>query len=240
MGYDTILVEHRDTIALITMNRPDKLNALSTLLIREFDQAVTDAEADDSIASIIITGAGDKAFSAGADIHEMAGASSEEIARAQAARYDYAWHLATCAKPTIGVINGLAFGGGALLATTVDMRIGCERSRFRFLAAQYGRVNSTWTLPLIVSMPLALEMLTTARVVEAKEAYRMGLLNHLVPAEQMLEEALEMGRLIGQNDRRMLHGIKHLVQQNVGLTWERMFNQERKAVDSDLQPTAAP
>ncbi|MDP6510537.1 MAG: enoyl-CoA hydratase/isomerase family protein [Dehalococcoidia bacterium] len=240
MGYDTITVERQDTTAIITMDRPDKLNALSTLLRREFDQALTDAEADDSIASIVITGAGEKAFSAGADIHEMAEASSEAMSQSQAARYDYSWHLATCTKPTIGIINGLAFGGGALLATTVDMRVGCERSRFRFLAAQYGRVNSTWTLPLIVGMPMALELLTTARVVEAEDAYRIGLLNRLVPADRMLEEALEMGRLIGQNDQRMLQGIKRLVQQNVGLTWELMFNQEREAVDSDLQPTAAP
>ncbi|MEE9203169.1 MAG: enoyl-CoA hydratase/isomerase family protein, partial [Dehalococcoidia bacterium] len=210
----------------------------STQLRREFDQAISEAEADDSIAAIVITGAGDKAFSAGADIHEMAGTSSEEMSQLQAARYQYAWHLATCPKPTIGAINGLAYGGGALLATTVDMRVGCENSRFRFLAAQYGRVNSTWTLPLIVGMPMAMELLTTARVVEPEEAYRIGLLNRLVPADSVLEEAVEMGRLISQNDQRMLRGIKRLVQQNVGLTWEQMFLQEMEAVHTDLQPTA--
>ncbi len=238
MGYDTIIVQRRDTTAIIIMNRPEKLNALSTLLRREMDQAISEAEADDSIAAIVITGAGNKAFSAGADIHEMTGSSPEEVSQRQAAGYQYSWHTATCSKPTIGAINGLAYGGGALLATTVDMRVGCEHSRFRFLAAQYGRVNSTWTLPFIVGMPMAMELLTTARVVEPEEAYRMGLLNRLVPAGRVLEEAVEMGRLIGQNDQRMLRGIKRLVQQNVGLTWEQMFLQEKEAVQSDLQPTA--
>ena len=81
------------------------------------------------------------------------------------------------------MMNGLAFGGAAVLASSLDMRIGCEHTKFRFLAAAYGRINSTWTLPNQVGWPIAKELLFSARVVEAEEAYRIGLLNHLVPRD---------------------------------------------------------
>ena len=148
MAYEFILTERFDGVAVITLNRPDKLNALSFPLVRELDEALTQYEADDGIRAVILTGAGERAFSAGADIHEMAGLSSEELATRGEARGRATWHIATFAKPLIGAINGLAYGGAALLSSTLDLRIGCERSQFRFLAASYGRVNSTWSLPL--------------------------------------------------------------------------------------------
>ena len=80
------------------------------------------------------------------------------------------YDIGTCAKPTIGMMNGLAFGGAAVLASSLDMRVGCEDTRFRFLAAAYGRINSTWTLPNQVGWPIAKELLFTARIVEAEEA----------------------------------------------------------------------
>jgi enoyl-CoA hydratase/carnithine racemase len=91
------------------------------------------------------------------------------------------------------MINGLAYGGAAVLASSLDMRVGCEDSRFRFLAAAYGRINSTWTLPNQVGWPIAKELLFSARVVEAEEAYRIGLLNHLVPREQLRAKTMELG-----------------------------------------------
>ena len=90
-------------------------------------------------------------------------------------------------KPLIGAINGLAYGGAALLSSTLDLRIGCERTQFRFLAASYGRVNSTWSLPLLVGLPKAKELLYTGRVVAAEEAERIGLLNQIVPAARLIE-----------------------------------------------------
>ena len=93
--------------------------------------------------------------------------------------------IASCNKPIIGMMNGLAYGGGAVLASSMDIRIGCERSRFRFLAAAYGRINSTWSLGSQIGWPQAKELLFTARIVEAEEACQIGLLNHLVPAAQL-------------------------------------------------------
>src|SRR5579872_752343 len=165
MEYEFILAERRDGVALITLNRPDKLNALSFPLMSELDDALTEYEGDDSIGAVILTGAGDRAFSAGADIHEMAGLSSEELAKRAATRGEISWHIASYTKPIIGAINGLAYGGAALLSSSLDLRIGCEKTQFRFLAATYGRVNSTWSLPALVGTPKAKELLYTGRAI---------------------------------------------------------------------------
>ena len=167
-------------------------------LFSEIDEAVTQLENDDDVHAIIFTGAGERAFSAGADIHEMAEhAKSDNPPPPDPRRPEYSWHIATARKPTIGALNGLAYGGGAVLASSFDIRVGCERTRFRFLAVQYGRVNSTWSLPQQVGWPLAKELLFTARVVEAEEAHRIGLLNHLVPSDQLMDKAMELAGLIG-------------------------------------------
>src|ERR1700745_116262 len=196
MANEFILTERFDGVAVITLNRPDKLNALSFPLVRELDDALTQYEADDDIKAVILTGAGDRAFSAGADIHEMAGLSSEESAITQEVRGHAPWHTATFAKPLIGAINGLAYGGAALMSSTLDLRIGCERSAFRFLAASYGRVHSTWSFALLVGLPKAKELLYTGRVVMAEEAERIGLLNQVVPTARLLDTCLEIGQMI--------------------------------------------
>ena len=152
MAYEFIIAERLDGAAIITLNRPDKLNALSFPLMQEVDHALTEWEEDDAVKAVIITGAGDRAFSAGADIHEMADLSSEELAKRTERRGEITWHIADYAKPIIGAINGLAYGGAALLSSSLDFRIGCEKTQFRFLAASYGRVNSTWSLAMAVGL----------------------------------------------------------------------------------------
>ena len=99
MAYEFILTERFDAVAVITLNRPDKLNGLSFPLVRELDEALTQCEADDGIKAVILTGAGERAFSAGADIHEMAGLSAEELATRGEVRGRAIWHIATFAKP---------------------------------------------------------------------------------------------------------------------------------------------
>src|SRR5438105_12284195 len=223
MAYECILTERFDAVAVITLNRPDKLNALSFPLVRELDEALTQYEADEGIKAVILTGAGERAFSAGADIHEMAGLTAEELATRQEVRGHATWHIATFAKPLIGVINGLAYGGAALLSSTLDIRIGCERTKFRFLAASYGRVNSTWSLPLLVGIPKAKELLYTGREVSAEEAERIGLLNQVVPAAQLRDTAVQMAEMIAKNDTRMIQGIKRLLHEDIGLPWRERY-----------------
>jgi 2-(1,2-epoxy-1,2-dihydrophenyl)acetyl-CoA isomerase len=229
MAYDCILSERHDGVALITLNRPDKLNALSFPLMEELDDALSGYEADDAIKAVILTGAGERAFSAGADIHEMAGLSSDELAERSAKRGHIGWHIASYRKPLIGAINGLAYGGAALLSSSLDLRIGCERTQFRFLAASYGRVNSTWSLPALVGVPKAKELLYTGRVVAAEEAERIGLLNQVVPSANLIAAAIELGQAIAKNDARMVQGIKRLLHEGMGLDWQGRYDLEDAA-----------
>jgi len=239
VAFENILVETVDGgVGIVTLNRPAKLNALSYPLACELDEALTAFENDDNVRCIVITGAGQKAFSAGADIHEMAGISADELTERQRRRAVFTWHLATLKKPTIGAINGLAYGGAAVLASSLDIRIGCERSSFRFLAASYGRVNSTWSLPLVVGWAKAKELLYTARVVSADDALQMGLLNKVVPSDQLLEAAIEMGRQIAANTPEMVQGIKRLLIEDLGRAWLEMYEAERTALSTTMQPSS--
>ena len=119
--------------------------------------------------------------------------------------------ISICSKPVIGMMNGLAYGGAAVLASSLDIRIGCENSRFRFLAAAYGRINATWSLGSQIGWPQAKELLFTARIVEAEEAYRIGLLNHLVPKTQLRAKTMEIANMIAGNQRGAVKGLKALL-----------------------------
>jgi enoyl-CoA hydratase/carnithine racemase len=229
MSYQNILAERLDRVALITLNRPDKLNPMNYEMAFELDQELTRIENDDLVRVVVLTGAGDRAFSAGGDIPQMAGMTSEELAARHEFRSQATWRIATFRKPVIGAINGLAYGGAAMLTSMLDIRIGCERTEFRFLAARYGRVNSTWSLPLLVGMGKAKELLYTGRVVGAEEAERIGLLNRVVPSARLRDTAIETANLIGENDPRMVQGIKRLLHEDIGMNWRERYDNERNA-----------
>ena len=228
MTYEHILVDVEDGVAILTLNRPDNLNAMNRKLNEELHHAVKQAEADDGIGCIVITGAGERAFSAGGDIKEQlsddARYSEEELDAKRDNRRRF--EISASLKPTIGMMNGLAYGGAAVLASSLDMRVGCEATRFRFLAAAYGRINSTWTLPNQVGWPIAKELLFTARIVGAEEAYRIGLLNHLVPRAQLREKTMEIARMIAANHRGAVTGIKKLMLKQMAQDLEQQFDAE--------------
>jgi len=232
---DVLLLEKIEGIAIITLNRPKRLNAQNRALQVKLNQALSEFERDKKVKVIIITGSGDKAFSAGADIYEMVEFSGKEQEKYSSFLADWTWHLATCKKPTIAAINGLAYGGGALLASLVDIRLGCERTSFRFLAASVGRVNSTWTLPLIVGWPMAKELIFTGRVVEADEALRIGLLNKLFASSELMNGAIEMGRAIATNNPETVQGIKNIMIRDIGMSWQEMLVNERQTVSQTLK-----
>ena len=229
MAYETILVDTEDGVGIVTLNRPDVLNAMNRKLSNELHDAVQTFEADAAIGCIVITGSGERAFSAGGDIHEQrsddARYSQAELDAMRNPRNSY--EISACAKPVIGMMNGLAFGGAAVLASSLDMRIGCEATRFRFLAAAYGRINSTWTLPNQVGWPMAKELLFSARIVEAEEAYRIGLLNHLVPRERLREKTMELARTIAGNHRGAVMGVKALLLRQKGKSLEEQWAEEQ-------------
>jgi len=229
MAYETILADVEDGVGIVTLNRPDKLNAMNRMLGRELHDAVKTFEADDGVGCIVITGSGDRAFSAGGDIHEQREDdrryTQEQLDAMRDGRRSY--DISACAKPVIGMMNGLAYGGAAVLASSLDMRVGCEATKFRFLAAAYGRINSTWTLPNQVGWPMAKELLFTARIVEAEEAYRIGLLNHLVPRAQLRAKTMELARMIAGNHRGAVMGVKALLLKQKAKDLEQQWEIER-------------
>lgn len=229
MSYQNILTERVENVAIITLNRPEKLNALSYELAMELDEELTKIESDDGTRVVVLTGAGPRAFSSGGDIHQMVKSTPEEMAARTDTRREANWHLATFTKPIIGAINGLAYGAGAQLTTMLDIRIGCEHAEIQFLAAKYGRANSTWSLPLVVGMPKAKELLYTGRPIKAEEAERIGLLNHVVPCAKLRDAAIEMATQIAANDPRMVQGIKRLLDDDVGMSWRDRFDAEQNA-----------
>jgi enoyl-CoA hydratase len=114
-----------------------------------------------------------------------------------------------------------------VLASSLDMRVGCPHAQFRFLAAAYGRINSTWTLPNQVGWPIAKELLFSGRVVEAEEAYRIGLLNHLVPCAQLREKTMWLATMIAKNRREAVIGVKALLLEGLGADLETQWGNER-------------
>ncbi len=238
MTYDTIeLSIDDDGVALLTLNRPEVLNAMNRALMKDFMAALAAIEADARARVLVVTGVGNKAFTAGGDIHEMTGSTPKEAEDFQEHVSQCCWSLADFRLPTIGAMNGLAYGGGAMLAASLDMRIGCARTRFRFLGAQYGQINSTWSLPTIVGWPRAKELFFSARVVEAEEASRMGLLNHLVPIERLMDASLVLARQIAKNPPAIVQGTKQLMHRHIGEPYADTFRVEREAVRTRLRPT---
>ena len=219
MDYECILTEAEDGVGIITLNRPDVLNAMNRQLVREMHHAMHAFEADDTIGCIVFTGAGEKAFSAGGDIHEQRSDDKLYTLEQQAAMSSghSAYDVGACTKPTIGMMNGLAYGGAGVLSSSMDMRVGCEGTKFRFLAAAYGRINSTWSLPNQVGWPIAKELLFSARVVEAEEALRIGLLNYLVHRSQLRAKTMWLGKMIANSHRGAVMGVKALMLKQIGL-----------------------
>ncbi len=231
MDYEHLLVEVEDRVKIITMNRPEVLNAMNHQLDQELHHAVMSANADEGVGCIVITGAGERAFSAGGDIHEQrvhARELTEEQREANSLQYQqWMYEISASPKPVIGMMNGLAYGGGAVLASCLDLRVGCENTRFRFLAVAYGRINSTWTLTNQVGWPIAKEYLFTGRVVEAEEAHRVGLLNHLVPSSELRAKTMEIAATIASHRPESVVGIKHLLLQDKAADLRRMWENER-------------
>ena len=237
MSDKVVKLEKNESIATITLNRPEVLNALSREVQYTLNHYMNDLENDESIKCVIVTGAGDKAFSAGGDIHEMDKLSKMENPPEDhpTSRW-YSWNLMNFKKPLIGAINGLAFGGGALMASTFDIRIGTENTSFKFLAATYGRLNSSWSLQAQIGWPKAKELLFTGRQVLAPEAFQIGLLNHLVEKNNLMDKSFEIAEQIAKGDARMIQGIKKLMIENTGESIRNQFTKEMRAVDSWLKP----
>lgn len=203
-----ILVERRGAVGLVTLNRPAKLNALNAALLEALDQALHELDDDADIGAIVITGAGERAFSAGGDMQEqvdaMEGLPSPRRGSALAT-------VRACQTPTLAAIRGYCYGGAALLAIGCDIRISGEDGRFKFHGASYGRGIGGAILPRIVGAAKAKELLFTGDDVAAAEALRIGLVNQVVPSSEVVDYAVAMAERIAGNSPRAIQIIKQTI-----------------------------
>lgn len=211
MDYESLIVKHTGAVATIRLNRPEKHNALNARLCHELIDALDRLEADDGVNVLILTGAGEKAFCAGADMAEAVGGDRPKDSGDVSAPAQAVARVLRTRKPIIAAVNGYAYGGGAVLAVNCDIRIASENARFRFVGASYGLVVGAFQLPRIVGAPLAKELIFTARTVEAQEALRLGLVNHLVPLERLERTVGEMAAAIAANSRAAVMASKEVI-----------------------------
>jgi len=208
MGYDVIILEVNGHVATILLNRPDKHNAINADMSAELIECLDALEADDNVRVIVLTGAGEKAFCAGADMAEAVGTAGDNR-RDAAARA--AIRLLRVRKPTIAAVNGYAYGGGAVFAIHCDIRVCSEAAKFRFVGATYGLVVGASQLPRIVGAPTAKELLFTARVVDSDEALRIGLADRVVPHAELSVAVSEMASAIADNSPKAVMASKEVV-----------------------------
>ena len=203
MNYENILVSTADYVATITINRPSKLNALNRATISELSTAFQEVERDEHVRVVIITGSGEKAFVAGADISEFANFSVEEGAElsrsGQQTLFDLVENLQT---PVIAAINGFALGGGLELAMASHIRVASDNARMGLPEVSLGVIpgyGGTQRLAQLVGKGKAFEMVTTAGMIKADEAYRLGLVNYVTTPEDLLSKCQEIAAKICAN-----------------------------------------
>ncbi|MCF8320018.1 MAG: enoyl-CoA hydratase/isomerase family protein [Flavobacterium sp.] len=203
MNYENILVSHETNSATVTINRPTKLNALNKTTIIELQHAFTSLEKNKEIRVIILTGSGEKAFVAGADISEFAHFSESEGAdlalQGQTGLFDLIENLTT---PVIAAINGFALGGGLELAMSCHFRVASENAKMGLPEVTLGVIpgyGGTQRLPQLVGKGKAMEMILTAGMLNAEEAKSYGLVNYVLPQENLLDFCKEMGQKISKN-----------------------------------------
>ena len=210
MTYEAIILERDGHVATIRLNRPDKHNAINSVMSREMIEALDALEADDDVRVIVLTGASDKAFCAGADMAEAVqiqtdGRDGKDFAAKAAIR------LARVKKPIIAAVNGHTYGGGAVFAISCDLRVASDNARFRFVGASYGLSVGASQLPRLVGAPMAKELIFTARTVDADEALRIGLVNHVIEPAELSHFVMEMANQIAQNSTAAVLASKEVI-----------------------------
>lgn len=216
MEYQLVRLERDGKLATITLNRPEKRNALNTALRDEFRTALEELEADDEVSVAIITGAG-PVFCAGFDTSEFATTSPAEIFSGQSSR-EYHHRLQRFAKPLVAAINGPAMGGGFDIATLCDVRVAAEGSTFGHPEIKFGAATLFGPLAAIIGGGLARDLCLSGRRIDAAEALRIGLVSAVVPGERLIEEANAVARVIAEAPLATLQGVKRSIVE--AATWK--------------------
>lgn len=243
----TVLFEQRDEIAVLTLNRPEKLNALNYATIDLLMQLLDQIESDETIRAVIITGAGDRAFSAGGDIYEFNESIKEgpDIAVRDFCRRGQAMtaRLEAFPKPTIAAVNGIAFGGGCEITEAVHLAISSETAIFAKPEINIGippTFGGTQRLPRLAGRKRALELLLTGDTFSPLRAYEMGLINKIVPPDQLLPSAFELAKCITCHSSLAAARIIAAVTRGINTTISEGLHIEseqfaRMAVSSDVR-----
>jgi enoyl-CoA hydratase/carnithine racemase len=197
--YEAIMYHVADAIATVTLNRPEVHNAMNDVMRRELTRCFEGLVSDDDVKVVVITGAGDKAFSAGADIREFVEPLVPVRFREHRRRVDFRQAIDRCGQPILAAVNGFAFGGGLELALACDIRIAAASAQLGLTEINLAIIpggGGTQRLPRLVGRGKALEMILTGARIPADEALRIGLVERVVPAGEALKAALELARAI--------------------------------------------
>ena len=229
MAYETILVESRGPIGLITLNRPKALNALNGQLIGELTEALAGFDADPQIAVMVITGS-ERAFAAGADIKEMEG---KDFIEASQSDFIAPWQkVSRCKKPIVAAVAGYALGGGCELAMMCDIIIAADNAKFGQPEISLGAIpgaGGTQRLTRAVGKSKAMEMVLTGRMMDADEAERANLVARVVPLSELLDEALKLAETIAEKSQPIVAMAKEAVDVAYETTLQEGLRFERRA-----------
>ncbi len=232
MTYENILRDDRDGIAFITVNRPDKLNALNDQTIGELQHAFDAVGDDDSVAAVILSGTGEKAFVAGADISELVHQTSITARPLAMKGQQLMDTIESTPKPVVAAVNGFALGGGCELALACHLRIASDNALIGLPEVTLGIIpgyGGTQRLPRIVGKGRAMELILTAKPIDAAEAYRIGLVNKVYPQAELMERTEKMVRGIMRSGpvavRFALDAVNHGTEMPLkdGLNYEATF-----------------
>lgn len=227
MEYTSILVEQRGRVGLVTLNRPQALNALNQVLLSELVQALTAFDAEEGVGAIVLTG-GERAFAAGADIREMAEANEAEMR--QKGFVDLFDGLRRIKKPLVAAVSGIALGGGCELALACDIILASETARFGLPEVTIGVIpgaGGTQRLTHIVGKYLAMEMILNNRHLTAAEAAQFGLVNRVLPVERLLEESIGLAESLAARAPLAARSAKQAVNQAFEGSLSQGLNEER-------------
>jgi enoyl-CoA hydratase len=246
VSYETILVTRDQRVGTITLNRPDALNALNSQVMHEVTRAAADFDADPGIGAIIITGAGGKAFAAGADIKEMSELSFSEVFDADLFA---AWgRLAAVRTPLIAAVAGYALGGGCELAMMCDVLIAADTAKFGQPEIKLGvlpGMGGSQRLTRAIGKAKAMDLILTGRTIDAAEAERSGLVSRVVPAEDLMTEAAAVATTISQMSHSAARMAKEAVNRafestlTEGLLYERRLFHSAFATEDQSEGMAA-
>ena len=206
-------LEQHGNVGLVTINRPEVLNALNMQVLRELDHVLDQVESNEDIFVLVLTGAG-RSFVAGADISEMANFTASDAKTFSRHGSSVLLRMTRFPRPIIAAVNGYALGGGCELAMGCDIRIGSDKAKFGMPEVGLGITpgfGGTQRLARIVGMSTATELVLTSRIIDAQEALHIGLINHLYPAEEMLDRAMDLANVIASKAQVAVRQAKQAI-----------------------------